>query len=99
MPSPTVSTVPVSITDTFWSYSSICLRMICEISSALISIGPFLFSVGEQLLAEVVELGADAAVVHDVAHLGDDPAEQRRVFALLQDHGLAGALLEDRLEP
>ncbi len=52
IPSPTVSTVPVSTTETFWSYSSICLRMICEISSALISIGPLL-----SLVARLRRLG------------------------------------------
>src|SRR5581483_7883844 len=101
MPSPTVSTVPVSTTVTFWSYSSICLRMICEISSALMSISVLglgrLF--GEQLLAQLEELRAHAAVVHDVAELRDQPADDGRVLALVEQHGLARLALERRLEP
>src|SRR5215471_7939303 len=97
MPSPTVSTVPVSMTETFWSYSSICLRMICEISSALMSICPRLFR--EQLLAHLRELGSHAAVVDQVPELGDDAAQDRRIFLLFQDHRLARLLLEGVLEP
>src|SRR5581483_11278315 len=96
MPSPTVSTVPVSTTETFWSYSSICLRMICEISSALISMSSLL---REQLFAELRQLGANRTVEHQIAELRDHAADDRGVFALLQHHHLARLLLQRRLEP
>jgi hypothetical protein len=44
MPSPASSTVPVSMTETFWSKLSISLRMIWLISSARICMLSFLAS-------------------------------------------------------
>src|SRR4051812_4536805 len=43
MPSPASSTVPVSLTDTFWSNPSISRRMIWLISSARSSMAAFSF--------------------------------------------------------
>src|SRR5262245_28676752 len=99
MPSPTVSTVPVSRTVTFWSYSSICLRMICEISSALISMSFLEQLFGEQLFAKLSQTGAHRAVVHEVTELRDQPADDRRVLLLLEEDHLARLLLERGLEP
>src|SRR5512138_706756 len=53
-----------------------------------------------QLLAEVLELRADAPVVDEAADLGDDAAEERRVDrAIEEDLGavLARQLVGDRL--
>src|SRR5687767_10018434 len=47
-----------------------------------------------ELIAELAELGADAAVVDDVAHLGDDASQQGRVLTLLDLDLLARQLLE-----
>src|SRR5579884_1979723 len=91
MPSPACSTVPVSITATFWSYCSICLRMISLISSARMSISSLL---RQKLLPRQLELRADASVVENVSHLRHQPANQRRVLAALENHLLAQPLLD-----
>src|SRR5499427_4829064 len=97
MPSPASSTVPVSVTATFLSKPSISLRMIWLISSARICMGflPFCsLSLVEEPRAQVFELGADAAVQHQITDARDDASDQVAVDTGRDDHLLAGALLE-----
>src|SRR4051812_46444340 len=98
MPSPASSTVPVSMTETFWSKPSISLRMIWLISSARICMTSFFpvpcLPLVEQPLAQVGELRAHAAVQHQVADTRDQPADQRRIDRRLQQDLLARALLQ-----
>src|SRR2546426_12526316 len=82
MPSPHCKTVPVSSTATFWSYCSICLRMISLISSARMSISS---SLRQQLLSCDFQLRFDRTVVQNVADLGDHAADQRRVFLFVEN--------------
>src|SRR5437763_16895302 len=99
MPSPASRTVPVSWTETFWSKLWISLRMIWLISSARICMA-LVFQCGstwidesvEELAAQVGQLGPDAAVQHQVAHLRDDTADQRRIDGGFDDDLLARAL-------
>src|SRR6185369_15108258 len=92
MPSPASSTVPVSMTATFWSKPSISLRMIWLISSARICIGSSAFSLRfgfgsvrrrccliQELFAQAGELRADAAVQHQIDDARDQAADQARV--------------------
>src|SRR6185369_12177427 len=107
MPSPASSTVPVSMTETFWSKLSISLRMIWLISSARICmvsflsllLGLLLGCLVDELLPQVGQLGADAAVQHQVTHLGDDPPDERGVDRDLHDHLLAGPLFQRAAHP
>src|SRR4051794_8541947 len=73
--------------------------MIWEISSALISICLPYCLFGQQLFAELLQLGTDAAVIQDVAELRDHAAHDRRIFLLFQNDHLARRALERGLEP
>src|SRR3954447_20109928 len=104
MPSPTVNTVPVSMTSTVLSYDAICCWMMREISSARSCIGYLVIeplsaalqetwsarfanreSVGE-LVFELAETVADAAVEHLVADARHHAAKQRSIHARGDDH-------------
>src|SRR5688500_18677468 len=83
MPSPTSSTWPVSRTSICLPKSLICLSRTDTISPAdclSAAIGATRHQVG----AERVQAGADGRVVHPVADLHDQPAQQVRVGAGVQ---------------
>src|SRR6185436_16263146 len=95
MPSPASSTVPVSVTVTFLSKPSISFRMIWLISSARICMACLPFSsLVDEPRTQVFQLGADAAVQHQVTDARDQAADQLGVDLGVDDHLLARALLQ-----
>src|SRR5688572_14931472 len=68
--------------------------MMSLISAARISMALWSLPLLGHRVAELAELGAQAAVVDRVADLCDDAAEQRRILALHHHHLLARELLE-----
>ena len=80
MPSPSDVTVPTSATSTSTAKLPIWSRMILEISSDRMLIGR-LSALGDQLVAHLLQLRPDAAVVDGAAHSRHDAAEQRRIDA------------------
>src|SRR5438094_149203 len=80
MPSPTSSTSPVSRRSICWPNSLISRPMTEAISSALNLIA----APREELVLDGFQTGADRAVVHLVAHLHHQAAQQLGVHARLQ---------------
>src|ERR1700689_528169 len=69
--------------------------MMSLISAARMSMASFLYLLRE-LVGEVMELGAQRAVVDDIADLGEHAAEERRVLAALEIDLLAARELLER---
>src|SRR5437764_2258564 len=84
MPSPTSRTRPTSSTPTSLPYWSISFRRTETISSGLNLMAAAL----DQLIADDVQLMADAGIVEPVAHLHDHTPEQVGIDLLFQ-HRLA----------
>src|SRR5947209_17204596 len=90
MPSPTSSTRPTSRASSLARYWSISVWSTETISSALNLIAASF----DDLVPDVLELGTDRAVIHPVADLHDEAAEQLRIDAGFQHRLLLELLAE-----
>src|SRR5436190_13502329 len=79
MPSPTLKTVPTSLTCASVPKLAICSLMTLEISAARMSI--FSLSSALHREGEIVQFGADGAVDHSAADLDDEAAQDRGIDA------------------
>src|SRR5260370_24973129 len=90
MPSPTSSTRPTSRASSLARYWLISVCSTETISSALNLMTAFL----DDLVADVLQLRTDRPVIHPVADLDDQAAEQFRIDASFQDRFLVELLPE-----